>query len=157
MNDILTGLHIVGEPVNWLAGKHITVILGLVYGYIPFMILPLFGSLDRINQSLLEAGRDLGGSPYETFRRVTLPLSRPAILAGLVIVSLPMFGDYYTNNLLGTTKTSMFGNLIDNAVTQAGRGPEARLAGHHLDDHRDCPDALLPARDQASGGGTMSE
>ena len=100
-------------------------ILGLVYGYIPFMILPLFGSLDRINQSLLEAGRDLGGSPYETFRRVTLPLSRPAILAGLVIVSLPMFGDYYTNNLLGTTQTSMFGNLIDNAVTQAGRGPEA--------------------------------
>ena len=85
----------------------------------------LFGSLDRINQSLLEAGRDLGGSPYETFRRVTLPLSRPAILAGLVIVSLPMFGDYYTNNLLGTTQTSMFGNLIDNAVTQAGRGPEA--------------------------------
>ena len=102
VNDILTGLHIVGEPVNWLAGKHITVILGLVYGYIPFMILPLFGSLDRINQSLLEAGRDLGGSPFETFRRVTLPLSRPAILAGLVIVSLPMFGDYYTNNLLGT-------------------------------------------------------
>ena len=51
VNDILTGLNIVGEPVNWLAGKHITVILGLVYGYIPFMILPLFGSLDRINQS----------------------------------------------------------------------------------------------------------
>ena len=79
-------------------------ILGLVYGYIPYMILPLFGQLDRINQSLLEAGRDLGASPSQTFWRVTLPLSKPAILAGLVIVSLPMFGDYYTNNLLGTTE-----------------------------------------------------
>jgi ABC-type spermidine/putrescine transport system permease subunit I len=125
VNDIITGLGLVSQPVNWLAGKPITVILGLVYGYIPFMILPLFGSLDRINQSLLEAGRDLGGSPFQTFRRVTLPLSRPAILAGLVIVSLPMFGDYYTNDLLGTTNTSMFGNLINSAVVEAGRGPEA--------------------------------
>ena len=125
VNDILTAVGIVGEPVNWLAGKPVTVIMGLVYGYIPFMILPLFGSLDRINQSLLEAGRDLGGNSFQTFRRVTLPLSRSAILAGLVIVSLPMFGDYYTNNLLGSQNTSMFGNLIDSAVTEAGRGPEA--------------------------------
>ena len=113
------------EPVNWLAGKPVTVILGLVYGYIPFMILPLFGSLDRINQNLLEAGRDLGAGPAQTFRRVTLPLSKPAILAGLVIVSLPMFGDYYTNDLLGTTQTSMLGNLISLTVFGAGQGPEA--------------------------------
>ncbi len=125
VNDILMGLNLVSQPVNWLAGEPITVILGLVYGYIPFMILPLFGSLDRINQSLLEAGRDLGASPSQTFRKVTLPMSKPAILAGMIIVSLPMFGDYYTNNLLGTTQTSMFGNLIDNSVIQAGRGPEA--------------------------------
>jgi ABC-type spermidine/putrescine transport system permease subunit I len=97
---------------NFLEGKSITVILGLVYGYIPFMILPLYASLDRIQESLLEAGRDLGGSGAQTFWRVTLPLSRPAILAGIVIVTLPMFGDYYTNDLLGSTKTSMFGNLI---------------------------------------------
>jgi ABC-type spermidine/putrescine transport system permease subunit I len=111
-------------PINWLSGRPVTVILGLVYGYIPFMILPLFGSLDRIETSMLEAGRDLGASPFHTFRRVTLPLSRPAILAGLVIVSLPMFGDYYTNDLLGSERTSMYGNLIDNAVGQAGQGPE---------------------------------
>ena len=122
INDFLGIFRI--APVEWLAGKPITVILGLVYGYIPFMILPLFGSLDRINQSLLEAGRDLGASPFQTFRRVTLPLSKPAILAGLVIVSLPMFGDYFTNNLLGTTTTSMYGNLLDNAVGQSGQGPE---------------------------------
>jgi ABC-type spermidine/putrescine transport system permease subunit I len=123
INDFLGIFRI--APVEWLAGKPVTVVLGLVYGYIPFMILPLFGSLDRINQSLLEAGRDLGAAPFQTFRRVTLPLSKPAILAGLVIVSLPMFGDYYTNNLLGTTTTSMYGNLLDAAVGQAGQGPEA--------------------------------
>ena len=157
VNDILTALDSWVEPVNWLAGKPITVILGLVYGYIPFMILPLFGSLDRINQSLLEAGRDLGASPF-----ADVPPGHPAAVeagdpGGLVIVSLPMFGDYYTNDLLGTTKTSMFGNLIDNAVTQAGRGPGGRLARAHPDGDRDRPDALLPARDQARGGGTMSE
>jgi spermidine/putrescine transport system permease protein len=120
------GIGVLGfAPVDWLAGRSITVILGLVYGYIPFMILPLFGFLDRVNQSLLEAGRDLGASPFQTFRRVTLPLSKPGILAGLVIVSLPMFGDYYTNNLLGSQRTSMYGNLIDNAVGQAGQQPEA--------------------------------
>jgi spermidine/putrescine transport system permease protein len=125
INDILRALHLIGAPVNWLDGRSITVILGLVYGYIPYMILPLFGSLDRIDQSLLEAGRDLGASGFSTFRRVTLPQSKPAILAGLVIVALPMFGDYYTVNLLGSTRTAMFGNLIDNAVTNAGQGPEA--------------------------------
>jgi spermidine/putrescine transport system permease protein len=112
-------------PVEWLAGRPITVVLGLVYGYIPFMILPLFGFLDRIDQRLLEAGRDLGAGAFRTFWRVTLPLSKPGILAGLVIVSLPMFGDYYTNDLLGSTRTSMYGNLIDDAVGQAGQGPEA--------------------------------
>jgi spermidine/putrescine transport system permease protein len=123
INDVLGVFGV--SPIDWRAGKAITVILGLVYGYIPFMILPLFGSLDRINQSLLEAGRDLGANPLQTFRRVTLPLSKPAILAGLVIVTLPMFGDYYTNDLLGTSRTAMFGNLIDGAITTPNQGPEA--------------------------------
>jgi spermidine/putrescine transport system permease protein len=111
---------------NFLEGKSITLVLGLVYGYIPFMILPLYASLDRIQESLLEAGRDLGGSGAQTFRRVTLPLSRPAMLAGIVIVTLPMFGDYYTNDLLGTTKTSMFGNLI--AQQREASGGSTRAA-----------------------------
>ncbi|MDP9184087.1 MAG: ABC transporter permease, partial [Actinomycetota bacterium] len=124
-------------PVNWLLrpvgfgdthfleGKAVTVVLGLVYGYIPFMILPIYASLDRIQESLLEAGRDLGGSGAQTFWRVTLPLSRPAILAGIVIVTLPMFGDYYTNDLLGTTKTAMFGNLIAQQREAAGGSTRA--------------------------------
>ena len=77
------------------------------------MILPLYAFLDRIDRSLLEAARDLGASPFQAFRLVTLPLSIPAILAGIVIIALPMFGDYYTPNLLsGSPQTSMLGNEI---------------------------------------------
>jgi spermidine/putrescine transport system permease protein len=118
INKVLLNLNLIGQPVHWLDGQQYTVILGLVYGYIPYMILPLFGALDRIDQSLLEAARDLGASPFRTFRRVTLPLSKPAILAGTIIVILPMFGDYYTTNLLSASpKTSMYANLIDEALT----------------------------------------
>jgi ABC-type spermidine/putrescine transport system permease subunit I len=113
VNRALMGLGIVGEPVAWLEGKPITVILGLVYGYIPFMVLPLFATLDRIDRSTLEAARDLGARPATTFRRVTLPLSRQGILAGCVIVSLPMFGDFYTQTLMsGRGNTAMLGNLV---------------------------------------------
>jgi spermidine/putrescine transport system permease protein len=90
------------------------VILGLVYGYVPFMILPLYAFLDRIDRSLLEAARDLGASRLQTFRLVTLPLSVPAILASIVIIALPMFGDYYTPDLLSQApSTSLIGNQIN--------------------------------------------
>ena len=127
VNRLLTATHVFSEPYNWLQGRPITVILALVYGYIPYMILPLYGQLDRIGQNLLEAGRDLGASPLRTFFRVTLPLSKQAILAGTVIVALPMFGDYYTNDLVGSSKTSMIGNIIDDAVNSTGQGPEAAV------------------------------
>jgi spermidine/putrescine transport system permease protein len=113
VNRILHALGVINEPVLWLNGKPSTVILGLAYGYVPFMILPLYGMLDRIDGATLEAARDLGGSQVRTFFRVTLPLSRQAILAGAVIVALPMFGDYFTQTLLASTRqTAMFGNLI---------------------------------------------
>jgi spermidine/putrescine transport system permease protein len=117
VNKSLTFLHVVGAPVHFLEGQGTTVILGLVYGYIPYMILPLYGALDRIDRSLLEAARDLGASPFRAFTRVTLPLSKQAILAGSVIVTLPMFGDYYTNDILSASpRTTMAGNLIDHAL-----------------------------------------
>ncbi len=113
VNDVLLRLHVLDEPRNWLDGRASSVILGLVYGYVPFMILPLYAFLDRIDRSLLEAARDLGASPAQTFRLVTLPLSTPAILAGVVIIALPMFGDYYTTDLLSASpRTSMLGNQI---------------------------------------------
>ncbi len=114
VNDVLRWLHLIDAPVNWLDGRASSVILGLVYGYVPFMILPLYAFLDRIDQRLLEAARDLGASPSQAFRMVTLPLSLPALLAGVVIIALPMFGDYYTPDLLsGSPSTSLIGNQIN--------------------------------------------
>jgi spermidine/putrescine transport system permease protein len=108
-------LSLVGvAPVSWLGGLPVTVILGLVYGYIPYLILVLYAGLDRIDPALIEAGRDLGLGRARTFIRVTLPLSRQAILTGMLITVLPMLGDYFTNQLLsGTTSTTMIGNVID--------------------------------------------
>jgi len=119
VNRILGGLGLssADAPIQWLNGKPLTVILGLAYGYVPFMILPLFGVLDRIPSSTLEAARDLGAGQVTTFLRVTLPLSRQGILAGIIIVSLPMFGDYFTQTLLaGTRNTAMIGNLIVSSI-----------------------------------------
>ena len=132
---------------DWLGGQPIAVILGLVYGYVPYLILPLYASLDRIDQRLIEAARDLGASPAGAFRRVVLPLSKAGTLGGIVLIALPMFGDYYTPDLIsGSPKTAMLGNTINNYVQG---GPDKALgaaltlllsrvpAGLH---------ALLPAR-----------
>jgi ABC-type spermidine/putrescine transport system permease subunit I len=109
------------SPVNWLGGKPATVVLGLVYGYIPYLILVLYAGLDRIDPSLIEAGRDLGLGRIRTFVRITLPMSRQPILTGLLITVLPMLGDYYTNNLLsGAASTSMIGNLIQGQLGTPG-------------------------------------
>jgi len=113
------GLFGVDSFPDWLAGHHFVVILGLVYGYIPFFILPLFAALDRIDDATLEASRDLGANDWQTFWRVTWPLSRNGVLGGLVIIMLPMFGDYYTPNLLsGSPRTRMLGNTIDQFINQ---------------------------------------
>ena len=109
------------SPVNWLGGKSVTVVLGLVYGYIPYLILVLYAGLDRIDPALIEAGRDLGLGRVRTFVHVTLPLSRQAILTGMLITVLPMLGDYFTNQLLsGTPGTTMFGNVIDDQLSSSG-------------------------------------
>jgi ABC-type spermidine/putrescine transport system permease subunit I len=128
MSRIINTLPLVPHHVDWLGNSPPTLVLGLVYGYVPYMILPLYGFLDSIGGALLEAGRDLGASPVRTFLRVTLPLSRPAILAGVVIVTLPMFGDYYTHDLLTPVpQTSMIGNIVDGSVGTAGHGAEAAV------------------------------
>jgi ABC-type spermidine/putrescine transport system permease subunit I len=117
VNRILIDLHLVSHPVVWLGGMSVTVILGLVYGYVPYLILVLFAGLDRIDGSLIEAGRDLGLGRVRTFFHVTLPLSKQAIITGLLVTSLPMIGDYFTNQMLsGATNTSMLGNVIDSQL-----------------------------------------
>ena len=112
--------------VDWLSGHASTVVLGLVYGYVPYMILPLFAGLDRIPASVIEASRDLGAGRFETFRRVTLRLSLPAVVTSVLLTCLPMLGDYFTSDLLsGTPSTSMVGNLINNAVLTPGQTGQA--------------------------------
>jgi ABC-type spermidine/putrescine transport system permease subunit I len=129
-NRLLLLTQVVHDPINWSSGavSHMTVILGLVYGYIPFFILPLYAALDRIDKSQLEASRDMGASPASTFWRVTLPLSKQGILAGAVIITLPMFGDYYTPNLMtASPENTMMGNAIDLAL-QGGQGQQPKGA-----------------------------
>jgi spermidine/putrescine transport system permease protein len=114
VNRTLEALGIISQPYGWLDGQASSVVFALIYGYVPYMILPLYATLDRIDRSVLEAGRDLGASPIRTFVHVTLPLSRNGILAASVLIALPMFGDYYTNDVIsGSPKTSMIGNQIN--------------------------------------------
>ncbi len=117
-----------GSP-DWLGGHWYTVIMGLVYGYIPYLILVLYAGLDRIDPALIEAGRDLGLGRTRAFWRVTLPLSRQAILTGMLITVLPMLGDYYTNQLLsGAPNTSMIGNVIQGQLSTPSAGQGAILS-----------------------------
>ncbi|MEO3855841.1 ABC transporter permease [Acrocarpospora sp. B8E8] len=114
VNDLLLLTRLVDEPVRWLSGNPMTVVLALVYGYIPFFIVPLFSSLDRIDERLLEAARDLGCSSRRAFWHVTLPLSRSGLMTAAAITALPMFGDYYTNTLVsGSPTTTMVANQIE--------------------------------------------
>jgi len=124
VNRSLMALGVIHQPFPWLGGEPVTVIFGLVYGYIPYMILPLFGFLDLIDPRLLEAARDLGASRIRTFIRVTLPLSKTAIVSSCLIVGLPILSDYYTNDLLsGSPRTTMLANQIDNLLYAPSSGP----------------------------------
>jgi putrescine transport system permease protein len=123
VNKVLMWLGLAGHQHNWLAGQPSTVVIALIYGYVPYFIIPLYAVLDRIDERLLEAARDLGATRRQAFLRVTLPLSKQGILAGAVLVALPMFGDFYTNDLIsGSPQTSMIGNQI-NLYYQGGVQP----------------------------------
>jgi spermidine/putrescine transport system permease protein len=91
------------------------VVIGLVYAYLPFMILPLFASIDRLDRRLIEAGRDLYGSGSQTFRKIVLPLTMPGVIAGSILVFVPSMGAYVTPELLGGGKETLLGSYI---VTQ---------------------------------------
>jgi spermidine/putrescine transport system permease protein len=88
------------------------IVLGLVYGFLPFMVLPLYAAIERIDHTLIEAARDLHASGWKAFRNVTLPLSRSGIIAGSVLVFIPSFGAYVTPELLGGSRTTMIGSYV---------------------------------------------
>lgn len=122
LNNLLVDIGLTESPIQMI-NTPFAVIGGLVYGYIIFMILPLYGSIERMDPSVIEAGKDLYGSPFQTFLHVTLPATQAGILAGCVLVFLPAVGDFVSAQLLGGPDTYMVGNLIQDQFFAASNWP----------------------------------
>ncbi|MGQ9633901.1 MAG: ABC transporter permease [Bryobacteraceae bacterium] len=122
INAALMGLGLIREPLGMLYTPG-AVLVGLVYGHLPFMVLPLYAALERMDRSLLEAAADLGARPWQAALRVLVPLAAPGIRAGCVLVFIPCLGAYLTPDLLGGSKTVMAGNVIQNQFTLARDWP----------------------------------
>jgi putrescine transport system permease protein len=111
LNQALVGLGIVDGPVTWLA-TDTAVYIGIVYSYFPFMVLPLYAALEKMDETLLEAAADLGCPRWKAFWRVTLPLSRPGIVAGVLLCFIPIVGEFVVPDLLGGSSTVMIGQTL---------------------------------------------
>jgi spermidine/putrescine transport system permease protein len=106
-----------------LLGGNVAVIIGLVYGYLTFMILPIYAVLDRMDPSVIEAAKDLHATPRQAFFRVTLPSSLPGVVAGCILVFLPTVGDFASSQILGQGNVVMVGNLINQQFSQSSNWP----------------------------------
>ncbi len=122
INKVLERVHVIRSPLPLLFNTG-AVILGLVYGYLPYMVLPLYAALDKMDPSLLEAAADLGAKPAAAVWQIALPLSKPGIIAGSLLVFVPCLGAYLTPDLMGGGKTVMIGNLIQNQFTTSRDWP----------------------------------
>ena len=112
-------LRYLGLPPIHFLGTSFSVILGLVYFYLPFMVLPLYASLEKLPRSYIEAAHDLGAGNVQAFLKVTLPLSLPGVLAGCILTFIPCMGDFLCADFLGGPKTYLAGNLIQNQFIMA--------------------------------------
>ena len=122
VEDILHSLGLLHGSLDVLYTP-VAVIIGIVYTYLPLMILPLYVTLERVDPQLLEAARDLGARPWRVLRRVVLPLAVPGIAAGCVIVGIPVMGEYVIPAILGGNKTLMYGNVISSQFFELGDYP----------------------------------
>ncbi|WP_246737646.1 ABC transporter permease [Nordella sp. HKS 07] len=122
VNTVLMSLGIISEPLNMIFTEF-AVIVGLVYVLIPFMFLPIYASVERLDWSLVQASQDLGATPFQTFRRVILPLTAPGIAGGAVIVFIPALGNFIVPAFLGGSKVQMTGNVIERQFLQARNWP----------------------------------
>ncbi|MCI0686621.1 MAG: ABC transporter permease [Sporichthyaceae bacterium] len=130
--SILADTGIVADVLNvftvndvQLINTPLAVVTGLTYNFLPFMILPLYASLERIDPRLIEAGGDLYASPFTAFRKITFPLSMPGVVAGTLLTFIPAAGDYINAELLGTVRTRMVGNVIDSRFLNVTDYPTA--------------------------------
>lgn len=112
INKALLAVGLVDEPVSWLLYSDFAVTVALVHIYMPFLILPLYAVLEKLDGSLIEAARDLGGGRLRTFLYVTLPLSLPGVATGCIFVFIPSMGSFVTPELLGGTRSILIGSII---------------------------------------------
>ncbi|MEO8634705.1 MAG: ABC transporter permease [Gemmatimonadales bacterium] len=122
INNLLLKAGWITEPINMLYTPF-AVMTGLVYGFLPFMVLPIYSSLEKLDLSLLEAAEVLGARPAARFWKITFPLSVPGVVAGSLLVFIPALGSFLTSDLLGGAKQVMIGNLIQNQFSSARNWP----------------------------------
>jgi spermidine/putrescine transport system permease protein len=112
LNSFLMGLHVINQPLDLLFNEF-AVNVGLIYGYLPFAVLPMYASIEKFDFSLMEAAADLGASPRRAFLRVMLPMTLPGVIAALVLVFVPVVGAFITPDIMGGGKIEMIGTLIN--------------------------------------------
>ncbi len=122
INGLLLSLGLIDDPLT-LLNTQFAVLVGLVYGFLPFMVLPIYASVERFNFRYVDAAHDLGANDFRTFLRVVLPLTMPGVLAGCALVFIPSVGAFVTPDLLGGTKGLMIGNLINKQFGGSGNMP----------------------------------
>jgi spermidine/putrescine transport system permease protein len=128
VSALLQGLHLLTGPLDILYSPT-AVILGLVYTYLPFMILPIFTSAEKLDNSMIEAALDLGAGPVRAFTQVIIPLTKPGIFAGVLLVFVPSIGMFAVTDLMGGAKVPMIGNVIQNQFGQARDWPFGAALG----------------------------
>jgi len=111
INSVLLSLHLISSPIQ-MANTSFAVYIGIVYSYLPFMILPLYSNLEKHDATLLEAAADLGAAPWKAFMRITFPLSIPGVVAGAMLVFIPAVGEYVIPTLLGSANQLMIGRVL---------------------------------------------
>jgi spermidine/putrescine transport system permease protein len=123
--DNLGGLigTIIGDPDFRILGTPFAVLLGLVYGYLPLMVFPLYVTLERMDRTLVEASKDLGAARWATFRQITLPIALPGLITGSILVFIPMMGEYVIPAILGYGRTFLMGNALVDAFIQTRNWP----------------------------------
>ena len=122
LSTTLIGLGLISEPID-IIYTETAVLIGMAYILLPFMFLPLYASIEKLDHSLVEASYDLGASPYQTFIRVILPSTLPGIAAGSVLVFIPSLGNFIVPDLLGGAKVLMIGNLVEQQFLSARNWP----------------------------------
>lgn len=128
LNGLLQYVHVISAPLE-LMYTSTAVMIGLVYAYLPFMILPIYGSAEKLDSALIEAAHDLGAGPLRVFWEVIIPLTKPGIFAGVLLVFVPAIGMFAITDLMGGARVPLIGNVIQNQFFQARNWPFGAALG----------------------------